>query len=245
MKLKFLGSGDAFGSGGRLNTCFFVDRGGDSFLIDCGATALVSIRKFDVDPNTVSTIFISHLHGDHFGGVATFIIDAQLISRRERPLRLVGPVGLRSRLDMALESSFAGATKIARKFAVEITEIRPGETATIGDVQVQGFSGNHPSGGEFSFALRLSVDGKTIAYSGDTAWVDSLIDASRDADLFICESYFFEKPIKFHLGYSELLQHLSSITAKQIVLTHLSADMLSRQAEVTLPCAHDGMEVEF
>lgn len=45
MRLKFLGSGDAFGSGGRFNTCFLVDRGAASFLIDCGASVMIALRK--------------------------------------------------------------------------------------------------------------------------------------------------------------------------------------------------------
>jgi ribonuclease BN (tRNA processing enzyme) len=245
MRLKFLGSGDAFGSGGRLNACFFVPRGEESFLIDCGATALVSIRRFGVDPNSISSIFVSHLHVDHFGGVPTFIIDAQVVSRRRRPLRVVGPIGIKARLDMAMESAYAGSTKIRRQFEVEVTELRPDEPTAVGDVSVQGYPGVHPSGGDHSLALRLNVDGKTIAYSGDTQWVDNLIDASREADLFVCESYFFEKAIRFHLSYADLRERLSLITARRIVLTHMSADMLSRIAEVALPCAFDGMEVEF
>lgn len=245
MKLKFLGSGDAFGSGGRLNTCFFVDRGSDSFLVDCGATALVSIRRFGVDPNRISTIFVSHLHADHFGGVPTFVIDAQLISRRDRPLHVIGPAGVKARLDTMMEMAYAGSTKIVRKFEVHVTELKPDETAEVDGVQVRGYPGQHPSGGDYSFALRLNVDGKTLAYSGDTEWVDNLVEASRDADLFICESYFFDKRTRFHLSYADLQQHLPAITAKKIVLTHLSADMLLRIADVALPCAFDGMEVEF
>ena len=69
MRVKFLGAGDAFGSGGRLNTCLLVDRGESSFLIDCGASVMIAIRRFGVNPNTISTIILSHLHGDHFGGL--------------------------------------------------------------------------------------------------------------------------------------------------------------------------------
>jgi ribonuclease BN (tRNA processing enzyme) len=69
VQLKVLGCGDAFGSGGRLNTCFWFDRGEDSFLIDCGASAMISIRRFGVDPNNILAIVLSHLHADHFGGL--------------------------------------------------------------------------------------------------------------------------------------------------------------------------------
>jgi ribonuclease BN (tRNA processing enzyme) len=94
MRLKFLGSGDAFGSGGRLNTCFLVNHGEAGFLIDCGASAMISIRRFGVDPNQIGVIVLSHLHADHFGGVPFFILDAQLVSRRTRPLIIAGPKGL-------------------------------------------------------------------------------------------------------------------------------------------------------
>jgi ribonuclease BN (tRNA processing enzyme) len=70
MHVKFLGCGDAFGSGGRLNTCFLVNRGDASFLIDCGASAMISIRRFGIDPNSVGAIVLSHLHADHFGGLS-------------------------------------------------------------------------------------------------------------------------------------------------------------------------------
>jgi hypothetical protein len=82
MRLQFLGCGDAFGSGGRFNTCFHVTTGSAQFLVDCGASSMIAIRRFGVEPNAIETIFITHLHGDHFGGLPFFILDAQLVSRR-------------------------------------------------------------------------------------------------------------------------------------------------------------------
>ena len=81
MRLRFVGCGDAFGSGGRGNTCFHVTGGEVNFLIDCGASSMVAIRKWGVDPNAISTVLVSHLHGDHFAGLPFFLLDAQLISR--------------------------------------------------------------------------------------------------------------------------------------------------------------------
>ena len=98
MRLTFLGTGDAFGSGGRLHTCFHLARGEASLLIDCGASAMIGIRRAGLDPNRIATILISHLHGDHFGGLPFFILDGQLVSRRTQPLTLVGPPGLAARL---------------------------------------------------------------------------------------------------------------------------------------------------
>ena len=100
MRLTFLGSGDAFGTGGRFNTCFLVEASQASFLIDCGASSMVAIRRFGVDPNRIDAIVIGHLHGDHFGGLPFFILDAQLVSRRTKPLAIAGPE--RDRADLRL-----------------------------------------------------------------------------------------------------------------------------------------------
>ena len=94
MKLTFVGCGDAFGSGGRFNTCFHLERAaGGNVLIDCGASSMVAIRKAGVDPNGIAAILVTHLHGDHFGGLPFFILDAQLVSRRTAPLTIAGRAG--------------------------------------------------------------------------------------------------------------------------------------------------------
>ena len=82
-----------------------------------------------------------------------------------------------------------------------------------------------------------------MAYSGDTEWTDRLIEVASGTDLFICESYFYEKRIPFHLDYSTLMRHRSELDCKRIVLTHMSADMLSRLPNLEVQAAHDGFEV--
>jgi ribonuclease BN (tRNA processing enzyme) len=59
MKLTVVGSGDAFGSGGRLQTCYHVTLpDGEQVLLDCGATAVIGMQRLGLDPDRVSTIFI-------------------------------------------------------------------------------------------------------------------------------------------------------------------------------------------
>ena len=93
MKLTVVGCGDAFGSGGRLQTCYHVETSQTRFIIDCGATTLIGFNKLGIDPNTVETIFISHLHGDHFAGLVWWLVHAQHVAKRASPLTVVGPVG--------------------------------------------------------------------------------------------------------------------------------------------------------
>lgn len=246
MRVKFLGCGDAFGSGGRFNTCFFVEGAETNFLIDCGASAMISMRTFGVDPNNVEAIILSHLHADHFGGLPFFILDAQVVSQRRRPLYIAGPVGLRDRLDALMEAHFPGSSKIERKFPTYLVEMTPEVSARIGSesLKATGYVVAHPSGTP-SHALRIQCDGKTLGFSGDTEWVDTLLKVSNDADLFISECYTFDQDVRFHLNYKTLNEKISLLNAKKIVLTHMSSGMLSRTNEVveSIAVAYDGLEI--
>ena len=240
MKVRFLGSGDAFGSGGRFNTCIHLEGRQASCLIDCGASSLIAMRKFGVDPNGIGAIFITHLHGDHFGGLPFVILDAQLVSRRTAPLHIAGPPGLRDRMTAAQEVLFPGSSKADRRFAIEYCELTTGVAHVVNRWKVTPYEMRHPCGAP-PFALRIACEGLTICYSGDTEWTDELIPAARDADLFIAESYFFDKKIKFHLDFTTLAAHLPEIAARRVILTHMSQDMLGRAGETGLECAYDGL----
>ena len=90
MQLRFVGCGDAFGSGGRNNTCFHVSGERINFLIDCGASSLPALKRQNVARDEVKLILITHFHGDHFGGLPFLLLDAQF-TRRARPLVIAGP----------------------------------------------------------------------------------------------------------------------------------------------------------
>jgi ribonuclease BN (tRNA processing enzyme) len=239
MELRVLGCGDAFGSGGRFNTCFHVSASATRFLIDCGASSMIAIRRFGIDPIAIDTILLTHLHGDHFGGVPFFILDAQLVSRRTTPLTVAGPPGLGQRLPALMEAMFPGSSTAERKFKVEVVELPLGSETEINGVAVTPFEVRHPSGSP-STALRIACDGKTICYTGDTEWVDALVPAARDADLLIAEAYTAERPVRFHLDWATLKSHLPQINANRILLTHMSPDMLARTPD-GYEAAEDGL----
>jgi ribonuclease BN (tRNA processing enzyme) len=244
MQLQFIGCGDAFGSGGRFNTCFRVTTSATNFLIDCGASSLVAMRKLGVDPNSIPTIFITHLHGDHFGGLPFFILDAQFASRRTVPLTIAGPPGLKARLEAAQEVLFPGSSALARKFEMTLVELEPGKSQIVNGIGVTPHLVKHECGAP-PFALRLDADGKVVTYSGDTEWTDALVDAGKGADLFVCEAYFYEKSAWYHLDWTTLRSHLPKVKAKRIILTHFSADMLTHLDEIDFETADDGKVVEI
>lgn len=84
VQVRFLGSGDAFGSGGRLQTCFLLEGEKAPVLIDCGASALIAMKREGIDPSEIRWIVLSHLPGDHFGGIPFLILDGQFSRRTHR-----------------------------------------------------------------------------------------------------------------------------------------------------------------
>ena len=242
--VRFLGSGDAFGSGGRLQTCILITTPRRQFLVDCGTTSLIAMRRFGVQPNAIDMMLISHLHGDHFGGIPFFLLDAQLISKRTQPLVIAGPVGIRQRLTEAMEVLFPGSSKVPQRFAIDIVEMSPERVQTFGDVTVTPFLVQHASGAP-PLALRIACGEKVIAYSGDTEWTEALIPAARNADLFITEAYFFDKAIKFHLDYQTVMAHRDMLQPKRMIVTHMSADMLARLDTLAGEFAEDGKSIEL
>ena len=244
MQVRFAGSGDAFGSGGRFQTCIWLAGGGQVLLVDCGATSLVALKAQGLDPNAVGAVAVTHLHGDHFGGLPFLILDGQF-THRSAPLLVAGPPGIRARLTEAMEILFPGSSRARRRFPVEVTELAvDGTPAVLGAATVRGWEVEHACGAP-PLALRVGLGGVTFAYSGDTQWTPALAEAAREADLFAAEAYTFDRPIRYHLDYQTLRAHLQDIDAARVVLTHMSADMLGRLADAELPAAYDGMIIDL
>lgn len=242
LKLHVLGSGDAFGSGGRFQTCLLLESARGRVLVDCGATSLVALRRAGVDPLTIDAVALSHLHGDHFGGLPFLILDAQF-RRRTAPLVVAGPPGVRQRVDAAMEVFFPGSTRVTRRFAVEFIELTDGAPARVGGLTVTPFAVVHASGAP-AHALRVDDGARVVTYSGDTEWTDRLLEAARGADLFVCEAYTYDRAVKFHLDHATIRAHRDAFGCRRILLTHMGPDMLAREAEAAFERAHDGLVLE-
>jgi len=244
MQVRFVGCGDAFGSGGRYNTCFHVTGAQTNFLIDCGASSLPALKRLGIAREEIDLILITHFHGDHFAGLPFLLLDAQF-SRRTRPLVVAGPQGIEARLKQVMEALFERSSGTRQRFELSVVALAPEESRSFGDVRVTPYPVVHgESGGPF-LGLRIEAESRVVAYTGDTEWTETLIPLAHGADLFIAEAYMYEKIVKNHLSLKTLEQHLPEISPKRLVLTHMSDDMLSRLEQVTHLAAEDGMVVAF
>jgi len=247
MRLTIVGCGDAFGSGGRSNTCFMLETGKATLAVDFGASALPALKKLGIDPNRIDGIVLSHLHGDHFGGLPFFLLDGQFLAQRSKPLLIAGPPGTKARLDSLLEVFFPKSTGSKWKFAWSVQEIAVGTPDNVLGHSIVTAEVIHRSGAP-STALRLSDGTKTFAYSGDTEWTDALLPIAKEADLFICECYADVGTITGHLTWETLKPKLAELDARQIMLTHMNPTMLAKLDDVRqsgVQVAEDGMVLEF
>lgn len=204
---------------------------------------MIALKWAGLDPNAINTILITHFHGDHFGGIPYFVLDAQFFSKRDHPLTILGPAGLEDWFVRVMETAFPGSSRTKPKFPLTLQELTPGTTSLVDDLSITTARARHgPQDGPFH-AYRIHADGQCLAYTGDTEWTDTLIEIGRHADLLIAEAYHFDKHVPLHLDFATLQKKLPDIAPKRLILTHMSADMLARLDDVPCECAYDGMRV--
>jgi len=242
--VQFLGSGDAFGTGGRFNTCFHVLGQYNSFLIDCGATSMVALKKFNVDPDSIEAIFLTHLHGDHFAGVVFFLMEARYVSKRERPIIIAGPKGVKQRIKETMDVLYPGCGDKGFDFDVFFVEMTTEHKQKLNEISVQAFPAKHLQDGN-DFILRFEVEGKTIVYSGDTAWTDDLVTAAQYSDLTIIESYYYDEQSEFHLDYQTINANKKLLNTRNLILTHLGPEAIKHKKEMEIQSAFDGMIISI
>ncbi|MGH6865409.1 MAG: MBL fold metallo-hydrolase [Methyloceanibacter sp.] len=247
MRLTIIGCGDAFGAGSRLQTSFHARAGQGSFLMDCGATTLIGLRRLGIEPNSIDSIFVSHLHGDHFGGLPWLLIDAKYVSKRTRPLVVTGPKGIEKRFRTAAEALYPGVTAGDPGFDLRFVEYREREPLEIGGATITPYEVHHPSGAP-PYALRIQVGEKVLAFSGDTGWLDKLHEVARGADLYITECFQYDLTLPIHLDYKTIDANYEKFGARRVLLSHMGQAMLAELGKVDRSryiIAEDGMTLDL
>ncbi|MFQ5847635.1 MAG: MBL fold metallo-hydrolase [Candidatus Methylomirabilales bacterium] len=243
VELIVLGAGDAFGSGGRNQPAFLVHLSSWAFLLDCGATTLMALKRLDLDPEAIGAILISHLHGDHTAGIPFLFLQYQFLSRRQAPLVIAGPPGIEERVEGLWGLMYKETQQmVERRFPVQYLELEPKSWTRIGPLEVFPLEVVHLHR-EVAYGYKVKTGGKVLGYSGDTEWTDNLIALSEGCDLFICESYRYDRTVRFHMSYQDIQTHRSALNCKRLLLTHLHTDALARAADIPDEVAYDGMRL--
>jgi ribonuclease BN (tRNA processing enzyme) len=238
----FLGSGDAFFAGGRHQSAYLVHSPDTTFMLDCAPTALSSLKRHGLSADPVDTIFLSHLHGDHYAGLPFFFLEYTYIEPRRRPLTIVGPPEVEKRVRLLFSSMYSEDAAKKLPFEIEFIEAHPKKCFSVGDVSVEPFRAPHQKQ-PVSLGYCIEVNGRKILYSGDSGWTEDLVTHSEGADLFICECSYYETQTATHLDYPSIQENRNRFKAKRIILTHLGREVLNHRDEIDMELAYDGMVV--
>ncbi len=252
LRVTFLGTGDPFASGGRLQSAIMLDAGAHGrFLVDCGATTLVALQRAGIDPDTIDGVLLSHFHGDHAGGLPLFVLE--MIANREgdaarppraRPLTIAGPAGteqwLREAMTLFRWPEALATARSAR--LLRFIDLVAGVTVSAGALRIEPFAAVHTPE---ALMLRLTLAGRTLACSGDTAWTEAILPLCTDADLFICQTCTFALPQRTMLSHAQLMAQRDRLSCRRLVLVHIGAEMQRHLSAAAAPVAEDGMTIEL
>ncbi len=244
-RLTVLGAGDAFASKGRFQAGYVIDTGAMRILMDAGPTLLASMKRLGLSPADLDLVLISHLHGDHFGGLPFLILEYLYETPRRRRLVLAGPPHLEERTWALFRMMYpeSDTTEVARQ--LQFVVLQPGCVKHLDSaVQVRSIRTPHTQR-DISLGFRVDAGGKSVAFSGDTGWTDELIPLSAGADLFLCECTYFDQPsLEFHISYAHLITQRARLEPHRLLLTHIGSEVLQRAPEIAVEMAHDGMVIE-
>lgn len=244
MNITFLGTGDSFGSGGRHPISILVTGESFSLLLDCGPGFLPMMKRLGYSPSEIDAVLISHHHGDHFSGVPFLILEYQYKTSRQRPLTVAGPSTTPEKIMELTHLLFPGLDSKQRTYELDFREMEHLKAERLDAVEFTPFKVKHfPDG--IAFGFRVSAEGRTLVYSGDTEWTNELQRQSEGADLLICECSTFSQKVDFHMSHEELVLKRDDIKAQKVLLVHAGDDVLARRSELAFELAEDGQELQL
>jgi len=232
MEIVILGSGNAFADSGSYNAAHLIRYEGKNknlrtIMLDCGPTILVSAIQQDIDLKQVDLLLISHLHGDHIAGIPFLLLHYKYKEPRKEPLQIIGPIGLKNRLKMLIEANYPSIfDENENKHLFEITELSINSELEINQVLIRTYEAQHIENAIF---YKITLEGKTIAYSGDNKFdPDKHLEIiQNDVDVLIHECSFMELEAGGHTSWKLLKRYLPEFlpSIELLILVHLGNDV--------------------
>ncbi|HVN30031.1 MAG TPA: MBL fold metallo-hydrolase [Candidatus Binataceae bacterium] len=245
MSLTLLGTGDAFASGGRAQAGYLLEAARKKILFEAGPGLMTELKRRDIKADTLDAVVISHLHGDHFGGLPFLFLEYMWESPRKRPITIAGPEHLEQRTWTLMKTMFARFKLADLQAKVKWVVLEPGKSVRVAGLRLSSIRSPHTTP-DVSLSVKIVADGKTFVFSGDSGWNDELLDFCAGADLLLCECTYFESDhLRFHMNYPELARNRERFKVKRMILTHLGREALNHAAEMDIEMGFDGMKLEI
>lgn len=239
-RLLILGSGDAFATGGKHTTSFLLEGGDQGFLIDCGVSTLVRLKQINYDISRIRGIYLTHFHGDHFGGVPFIILTLKIELDHQGDFFIYGPKGVRDHVVKLQEAMYPGTGVYIDELGINFIEYGTGWMSS-GAMEVHAFPVTHSPLSK-PHGLKFRWNEQMLAFTGDTAWDDSLLALAEDTKLFITECNNLTTESPGHLSLSTLIERRGQLKTERMLLSHMGKEVLEMK-RCPFERLHDGMEI--
>jgi len=217
MRVTVIGCAGSFPGPNSPSSCYLFEADGFRLVVDMGNGALGALQRH-ADIAGIDAVLLSHLHADHCVDLYAYRIARRYAPAGPMPaIPVYGPAGALARL--AKIHGFDDNDGMAEQF--QFSTLEPGRLS-IGPFAIEAGHVNHPVE---TFGFRLSADGASVAYSGDTGESEELVRLAARADLALFEASFLTtqegRPPDVHLTAREAAQHATRAGVEHLVLTHL------------------------
>ncbi|WP_374947048.1 MBL fold metallo-hydrolase [Agreia sp.] len=227
LTVTVLGSSTPYPSVDNPCSGYLVRSASSTIWMDAGTGTLAPLQRHTT-LEALDAIWISHLHADHSADLLTaFYALVWADVHRNKPVPLYGPPGIAQRLEDYLTN---GATRAPISAAFEVHELYDGHEALVGDVTLSTRAVSH---GIPAFGVRISSPTTSLAFSGDTAPCDSLIDLAQNCDALLCESESTAAPEhepQVHHTPEDTGATARHARAKRLIVTHVGRFLTPHEA---------------
>lgn len=242
VKLTFLGTGNAFGIGGRRHSSYLIE-GSHTLLLDCGPSAIPALRGKNKSFLDIDAILLSHLHPDHYLGIPLLVIENYYVLKREKPVPVYCPIGTKDKINEVARVLYTPEVAdhvdqilIFHEFGVNVTRDIPGGS-------VSTFEADHSDCARMQL---IQMDDKKIGYTGDSAFLPTSLHKLLEGDLMITEASSSGYSIPHHTTLEELLT-IENPDNVPIYLTHVGQTILDKAGEILPPLylSYDDLEIDL
>ena len=233
MQIKFLGNWSSHIQAGKRNVSIIID---GHIVLDCGPHTIESMLENGIDPAKIDKMLISHMHLDHYGGLAEILWYRGARNVKDE-LTIMGPKGIRKNTEKILQiyntpDNYMFSVKpnyVEINNNGEVYEIKTEFIDKSENDYIEAFSGNHIIPDNM---YRLEYRGNTIAYTGDTAYNDNIPLLGENADILLHEMTYMDKDAEIakfwkHSTYSSAIKGFGESHAKKLVPVHLTDETVS------------------
>jgi ribonuclease BN (tRNA processing enzyme) len=238
MVVTMIGTGSILTA--RLSACVLID---GRILIDAPNGAMKQIRRLVKDVSKIDICLITHFHGDHYFDLPFLLMEHGLLQERARPLHIVGPVGIGSRMrqlyDLAYPTRWEMLAANAKLDFIEVPRKPFVEIALCG-YEITAVEVRH--GDLHALGYRVRHGDKAVGITGDAEWCDGVEFLARTSDLVIADTTF-PQPQSGHMGVTDIerLAAMFRIPPQRLIATHMTDEVHSlRRTDFTIP--QDGDE---